>query len=305
MDKDSSKELKRQRVYNVLRDNTAKLHGDVWLDNGLGAAVWSNSHGSASYDKPGHHTLSFYLAGGENTKRCSRKGDLYGGEDKLCLMPKDHRSDWSFSDPFRFFHFYFEQAHLQRFAEQVFDKEGRHIELKECTFVDDPFVSQLVRQTMLKLDWSQSTDRLMLSHAQQMMLLHMVRQYCHQPMKLAISSGGLSPQNQRRVIEYVEAHLSRAFSLAELAALTQLSEFHFARMFKTSFGTTPHQYVLFRRVELAKILLTQNSLPLVEIASVCGFSSQQHLSQQFKLRVGATPAVFRREQVKGYYTQTT
>ncbi|CZF80983.1 Bifunctional transcriptional activator/DNA repair enzyme AdaA [Grimontia celer] len=296
MDKDSSQTLKRQRVYNVLKDNTARLHNEIWQDNGLGSAVWSNSHGSASYEKPGHHTLSFYLSGGQNTKRCLSGGDMFGGEDKLCLMPTDHRSQWSFADPFSFFHFYFEQKHLQNFAEQVFDKEGRHIELKECTFVDDPFVNQLVRQTMLQLDWESDTDKLMMSHAQQMLLLHLVRRYCQLPLQLPQSQGGLSPQNQRLVMEYIESHLMQSFTLADLATLTQLSEFHFARMFKTSFDCTPHQYVLSRRIARAKDLLQENILPLAEIAMACGFSSQQHLSQQFKQRVGMTPAAFRKAQ---------
>ncbi|SON53159.1 helix-turn-helix domain-containing protein [Vibrio tapetis] len=290
----SSQDEKEQRVFNVLSNNTATLHNEMWLDNGMGSAVWSNSHGSATYDKPGHHTLSYYLQGGENTQRVMSAGNISGEPNKLCLMPQDHRSDWSFSTHFRFFHFYFEQANLQNFAEQVFDKEGRHIELNEVTFVDDPFVTQLVRETMLKLDWENSADKLMVSHAQQMLLLHLVRQYCHKPVALPKRSGGLSPVNQRRVSDFIEANLIGAFSLADLAGLTLLSEFHFARMFKASFNVTPHQYVIGRRIELAKHLLANSDVPLAELAQLCGFSSQQHLSGQFKQRVGRTLTEFRR-----------
>ncbi|MGF1720721.1 AraC family transcriptional regulator [Vibrio kyushuensis] len=295
MDERSPFRDKHKRVYSVLSNNTATLHKELWLDNGMGSAVWSNSNGSASYDKPGHHTLSYYLQGGHNTQRIMNSGNLNGGIDKLCLMPKDHRSDWAFSAPFSFFHLYFEQAHLQSFTEQVFDKEGRHIELSELTFVDDPFVSQLIRETMLNQNWEDSTDKLIVSHAQQMLLIHLLRRYCNYSMTKAISTGGLSITNQRSVTEFVEANLSRSFSLSDLATLANLSDFHFARMFKTSFNCTPHQYVLSRRIELAKQLLTNNTSTLADIAQLCGFSSQQHMSQQFKLRVGATPAVYRRE----------
>ncbi|MGR5146881.1 helix-turn-helix domain-containing protein [Photobacterium alginatilyticum] len=295
MEKGMTSGAKRQRVYNVLSNNTALLHKDLWLDSGMGTAVWSNSHGRASYDKPGHHTLSFYLEGGQNTQRVMSAGNLSGGAGKLCLMPQDHRSDWTFSAPFNFFHFYFEQAHLQNFAEQVFDKEGRHIELSERTFVDDPFVNQLIRETIVKLNWESSTDKLMVSHTQQILLLHLLRQYCHNSPRQALSTGGLSSVNQRRVIDFIEANLSTPFTLSDLAALAHLSDFHFARMFKTSFGCTPHQYVLSRRIELAKQLLSGPTKSLVDVALLCGFSSQQHLSQQFKKRVGITPAAFRRE----------
>ncbi|WP_375749115.1 helix-turn-helix domain-containing protein [Vibrio sp. HN007] len=287
--------MKKKAVFDVLTNNTASLHKDIWLDNGMGSAVWSNSHGSASYDKPGHHTLSFYLEGGENTQRVMRSGNQSGGVDKLCLMPQDHRSNWTFSAPFHFFHLYFEQSHLQTFSEQVFDKEGRHIELAEHTFVDDPFVSQLIRETMLKLDWESPTDKLMMSHSQQLLLLHLMRQYCHNSPAKALVSGGLSAANKRKVTDFIAANLSTPFSLNDLSALANLSEFHFARMFKTSFGCTPHQYVLNQRIEMVKQQLQFSSKPLAEVALSCGFSSQQHLSLQFKKRVGITPSQYRRQ----------
>ncbi|UTZ21930.1 AraC family transcriptional regulator [Vibrio campbellii] len=293
--------VKKQRVFNVLTDNTAQLHKELWLDNCMGSAVWSNSHGSASYDRPSHHTLSFYLEGGQNTQRVMSSGNLCGGVNKLCLMPQDHHSDWTFSVPFRFFHFYFEQAHLQSFAEQVFDKEGRHIELSEQTYVEDAFVSQLIRETVLKLNWDSPTDKLMMSHSQQLLLLHLIRQYCHNSPKSVLSLGGLSTINQRRVVDYIQENLSKSFTLSDLASLSHLSEFHFARMFKASFGCTPHQYVLSQRVGMAKHLLSRHSMTLADIALSCGFSSQQHLSQQFKQRVGITPTEFRRKHISTSY----
>ncbi len=289
--------IKNQRVFNVLTDNTAQLHKELWLDNGMGSAVWSNSHGSASYDKPSHHTLSFYLEGGQSTQRVMGSGNVNGGANKLCLMPKDHRSEWIFSVPFRFFHFYFEQSHLQNFAEQVFDKEGRHVELSEQTYVEDAFVNQLIRETVLKLNWDSPTDQLMMSHSQQLLLLHLIRQYCHNSPKSVLSLGGLSTVNKRRVVDYIQANLAGSFTLSDLAELAQLSDFHFARMFKISFGCSPHQYVLSQRIEMARQLLSSHNMTLAEIALSCGFSSQQHLSQQFKQRVGITPAAFRRKHV--------
>lgn len=289
---------KDEHVYNVLTHNTAQLHKDLWFENGMGSAIWTNSHGRAVYNKPMHHTLSYYLEGGQNTQRIMQSGNVSGGSDKLCLMPKNHNSDWTFSDPFHFFHFYFEQAHLQNFTQQVFDKEGRHVELSEKTYVDDPFVHHLVRDTILKLNWNDPTDKLMVSHSEQLLLLHLIRQYCHSSPRQTLSTGGLSSVNKRRVVDFIEANLSSSFTLSDLAILTDLSEFHFSRMFKVSFDYTPHQYVLGRRIELAKQLLINPQIPLVDLAFACGFSSQQHFSQQFKKRVGMTPLVFRRENNK-------
>ncbi|NLS14806.1 helix-turn-helix transcriptional regulator [Vibrio sp. SM6] len=282
-------------VYSVLSNNTATLHRDLWLDNGLGTAMWSNCHGQAKYDKPSHHTLSFYLNGGHQTRRVLRSGHLHGGSDKLCIMPQGHQSHWTFNDQFQFLHCYFTQAHLDTFSEQVFDKDGRNIELIEQTFVADPFIQQLVRSTILPMDWLCATDTLMVAHAQQLLLLHLLKHHCHtNARKNVLTTGGLSPTHRRRVIEFIAANLSQPISLSNLAAIVQLSEFHFARMFKTSFGCSAYQYVLDARIALAKELLHQNKLSLITIADMCGFSSQQHFSTQFRKRVGVTPRQFQR-----------
>ncbi len=54
--------------------------------------------------------------------------------------------------------------------------------------------------------------------------------------------GGLPVWQQKRVAEYIEEHLAEEISLAVLAELVDLSLYHFARVFKQSFGVPPHHY---------------------------------------------------------------
>jgi len=79
-----------------------------------------------------------------------------------------------------------------------------------------------------------------------------------------------------------------------LAGMCALSEYHFARMFRESFGLPPHQYLLARRVNRAKELLRSSSLPLSEIALACGFSSASHFTNRFRQAMGATPGEYRK-----------
>ena len=107
-------------------------------------------------------------------------------------------------------------------------------------------------------------------------------------------SSALSPRAQQRVLEYIEANLQRNIGLQELADLVGYSRGHFLRMFRVATGTTPHRYLTERRIERAKALLTGGQLALTDVAAFCGFSSQSHLSTEFRRRTGMSPARFRR-----------
>jgi len=103
------------------------------------------------------------------------------------------------------------------------------------------------------------------------------------------STGGFSPQKLKLVTNYINDNLERDLSLQELAAIAQLSQYHFCRLFKRSTGLSPHKYVTHQRVEKAKRLLKQGSMTLAEIAMICGFNHQSHLHRHFKRQTGVTP----------------
>ena len=95
--------------------------------------------------------------------------------------------------------------------------------------------------------------------------------------------------NWTRLEAYIEAHLARKVSVAELAAVACLSPSQFHARFKEESGQTPHQYLLQRRLERAGQLLQEGCLPVVRIAEDCGFSSQSALSTALRKYCGMTP----------------
>lgn len=97
----------------------------------------------------------------------------------------------------------------------------------------------------------------------------------------------------RNVLAYIDAHLAEPLTLADLAHEAALSEFHFARMFRQSMKMAPHQYVMQRRMAVAKQLVCHSQRPLTEIALACGFSSPSHFSNRFKQVTGKTPSQLR------------
>jgi AraC family transcriptional regulator len=104
----------------------------------------------------------------------------------------------------------------------------------------------------------------------------------------------LSTLPSGRVVAFIEEHLGSDIGIATLAALAGYSPDHFARLFKQSFGLSPYQYILQRRVERAKSLLRGRAHSIAEVAMLCGFASQAHFHTTFKARTGVTPGVFRK-----------
>jgi AraC family transcriptional regulator len=106
--------------------------------------------------------------------------------------------------------------------------------------------------------------------------------------------GGLPAWQMRKVIAHVEANLSRRISVQELARLLGLSASHFCRAFKCTFGASPRDYVLRRRIEVAQGLMLTTSEPLSSIAVTCGMCDQPHFTRSFHRIVGETPYTWRR-----------
>ena len=106
--------------------------------------------------------------------------------------------------------------------------------------------------------------------------------------------GGLAPWQVPKLTTYIELRLDSAIVTADLAALAKLSTFHFCRAFRESFGESPHQYVMRRRIERAQGLMLQTNLSLAQIAIACGLADQAHLNKSFRRFVGERPGAWRR-----------
>jgi AraC family transcriptional regulator len=110
--------------------------------------------------------------------------------------------------------------------------------------------------------------------------------------------GGLAPGVRRRILELIDARLDGNLSLTELADVAGLSPTHFARAFKESVGSAPHQYLMGLRIERARRLLDSPDAVLSDVAARTGFADQAHLTRLFKRQFGVTPGAFKRLRVR-------
>jgi AraC family transcriptional regulator len=125
----------------------------------------------------------------------------------------------------------------------------------------------------------------------------LLRQQAHPPgaAKVLDGKGCLLAWQVRKVRDYIDNHIAGRVLVADLCALVQLSEAHFSRSFKRTFGESPHAFVVRRRVEIAAHHMLTTDACLSDIALRCGFTDQAHLCKQFRQVTGQTPAAWRRE----------
>jgi AraC family transcriptional regulator len=115
------------------------------------------------------------------------------------------------------------------------------------------------------------------------------------PPRRQTEASGLSPEQVRRITEYMESHLAEKTTISELAALVDLTRFHFIRSFKKAAGIPPHQFLIQLRIDRAKELLSERSHSIADVAVKTGFGSAIQLSRAFRRVVGTTPTEYRRE----------
>ncbi|KAA9345742.1 helix-turn-helix domain-containing protein [Adhaeribacter soli] len=97
------------------------------------------------------------------------------------------------------------------------------------------------------------------------------------------------------VRDYVHDNAAAELTLAELAHLASLSEFHFLRTFKAVFGESPYRYLLRLRLQQAREQLLSNNLSVSEVAFHCGFKEVQAFSKIFRKMYGVSPSAFRQK----------
>ena len=259
--------------------------------DGIGMNRWNVGNGEVTYYKPSFHTISLYLEGGESTFRKDLK-EYKGGKGKLCAMPLGHQSKWSIQDNIDFLHFYFSDHVFKSYVTQNFDVDVRTISIRDLVYADQPEIMQLLLR-YYKISEVKS-EALFLEKDEVMndLLHHIVINCTDRLLKSPIIIGGLSHKDIKRIRIFIRDNLEKSITLNMLANELNLSPFHFAKMFKISFGQTPAQYTINCRIERIKELLkTTNSL--ADISSLAGFCHQSHMTALFKRQYGITPSAVR------------
>lgn len=108
-------------------------------------------------------------------------------------------------------------------------------------------------------------------------------------------AGRLTQAHLNRLSAHFANCGGRRLSIREMADVVGLSESWFATVFRQTTQMTPLQWQLSRRIEMARMLLTDTEMSIADISAQLGFSDQAHLTKVFRKVAGETPAAWRRK----------
>lgn len=182
-----------------------------------------------------------------------------------------------------------------QFVEQVV-YESLHGDLLEIIpqfSIVDPIIQHTAAALTAEIQTGCKTGRLFADSAATMLAVRLLEVYANRKPVIKRYNDGLSQNKLQAAIDYIEANLDQDIKLVDIAQIVGVSHYYFCHLFKQTFGITPHQYLIQKRIERAKILLKNRNLSIAEIAQRCGFTDQSHLTKQFKRLVGITPKAIR------------
>lgn len=204
------------------------------------------------------------------------------------LVPKGVPTHWHYSGTVDFAVFYFLDGGSAAMQSLDVLAKSRKAPLP----FSDALVGAAARQLLGELQRGPSADEGFMERLAGVMLEQAFRAL------VTPGTGGINPRHVhfsrlQAVLNYIHENLGSDLSAAKLAARADVSLAHFSRIFLDATGVPPHRYVLAARLDLARKLLTQSTLPISRIAEECGFSSQSHLTSSFRSAHSATPAQYR------------
>jgi AraC family transcriptional regulator len=240
------------------------------------------------------HEVNINLGGRLTTEKISASGKLVrtkGAAGNLCITPAGQPIGAFWEKPLDNLGISFDPDFVVRTA--VENRFNSKFEFAEIYKEKDSLIQHISLALLAEAESQTPAGRLYAESLIQTLILHLLKNYSTANLKQENAHGGLSGYKLRRVKEFIDANLEEDLSLAEIAAASDLSQYHFSRAFRASTGLTPQQYLMQQRVERAKELLANDNLPIIEISLRTGFKNQSHFTTLFRKFTKFTPKTWR------------
>lgn len=215
------------------------------------------------------------------------------GPGDVSLLHGDAQPRWAHPADVEVVHVRLSRAALARAGREMYGDEVAEVELRDAIRTEDPAIHRTAALIGDETALGATGSRLMVEALSSQIAVLVLRRHARVRLREPGGAESLTFAQERRVRDHVHRHLAASLSLDELAGVAGMSRFRFARRFRSSTGTTPHEYVLRARVGRACVLLERTDTPLYEVAARCGFADQSHLTREFRKRTGTTPGRYR------------
>ena len=262
-----------------------------------GISIEHRRHDAGAWDTPALSSplVCVYLGQpivlGQRRDEAHRDDPINAGVSQI--VPAGVGTTWKHSQPAEFLALSLSSQLMARVSHEVRRRGGGHVELRNEYCLESPPLTGIARAL----------------HAE------IARGGCHGPLYaeglgvalaallLSKHAAVVSPERDaelrlgaktlRRVLAYIEDHLSSTLSLHELAALGGVSVSHFSLLFGQATGFAPHEFVIRRRVARAAAMLMKDDMSAAAIAAAVGFYDQSHLTRHMRRILGRTPRELR------------
>jgi AraC family transcriptional regulator len=178
------------------------------------------------------------------------------------------------------------------------DGAGSGIEVRLERELVDPRLRALATAVEVERAAGFPSGRLFLDSIEQALARALVLGYAARDYSLRVYHGGLSPARLRRIKELVQEKMEEDLSLEEMARTVGLSTAHFSEVFRNTTGQTPHQSLIWHRVQRAKGMLRSHEMRVLDVAIACGFKTQQHFARVFREMCGVSPTEYRYQSLR-------
>lgn len=258
--------------------------------------IYLQYHNCPAHETPEHyptqHVVAIQTWGTVDAER--KLGDrfrqerIYAGD--VCFVPANTRHRIHTEAEQGLILLSIEPELINRLVPQTIGEKG--IELLPRFAHRDPFLHQL--SLSLKKVLAQNTiDSSFYAESLSVALVaHLLQFYTANS---SLQDRSVEPAKIVQAKDYIQAHLTKKLSLQAIADAVCSSKYHFCRNFKQATGIAPWQYVIEQRVELAKSLLKDSRLSIVQISDRLGYKSSSQFTNFFRQQVGVTPSAYRKK----------
>jgi len=255
--------------------------------------VW---HRAADFGLPAmpDHLLVFHLGRPLHVEEQLGGNEGRLGEGSLTILPAEAPTQWQLGrqGDVRHLHLFLRPDFMGAVAAEAGVYPDR-VEIVAAIGARDPRFEQIGLALLGELHTDGLGGRIYAESLATLLAVQLLRHQSTATLPIPRRVARLSTAALGRASEYVEEHLGENLSLAALAGAVGLSPYHFARLFRESTGLSPHQYVIRRRVERARLLLATTDRSLTSIAHDVGFASGSHLATHVRRLLGVSPSRLR------------
>lgn len=238
-------------------------------------------------DMHSHHNAEiFVVLSGEGTVNVQGKVVEIKKNDCLVVNPNvDHMEDSTLDNPLEYFVLGINGMLLLNKDQS---KMPYHYIANFLGFY--PFLKDILEQCLLEMRRRGDYARQLCQNYLEIILIHILN---HSNISVDNYEGLGETSSLSYIRDYIFTNYAEDITLDSLAEIGQISKYYLAHSFKEAYSISPIKYLIVRRIEVAKGLLSSSDYQINQIADYIGFSSASYFSQVFAKETGMSPKEFR------------